>query len=161
VGTTIVLTEQALGDADAVHLAELHDASPEGTEQEWVVLVPADPKRSLLADVLDHLSLLELRGALGAVRHHEDPSRKDAQTSLEASLAELGGLGLTVQGEVVVGDAVAALAAAVTKYSATDVVIVTRPHAVEDTLHTDWASKARERLGVPVLHVYAGSTWLG
>jgi hypothetical protein len=41
------------------------------------------------------------------------------------------------------------------------VVVVTRPHAVEDTFHRDWASRARERLGVPVLHVYGGTTFLG
>ena len=42
-----------------------------------------------------------------------------------------------------------------------EAVVVTRPHAVEDTFHRDWASKARELLGVPVLHVYAGSSFLG
>jgi hypothetical protein len=40
-------------------------------------------------------------------------------------------------------------------------MVVTSPHAVEDTFHRDWASKARESLGVPVLHVYAGSSFLG
>jgi hypothetical protein len=42
-----------------------------------------------------------------------------------------------------------------------EVIIVTSPHAVEDTFHRDWASRAREVLGVPVLHVYAGSSFLG
>jgi hypothetical protein len=32
---------------------------------------------------------------------------------------------------------------------------------VQDTFHTDWASEARERLGVPVLHVYTGDWRLG
>ncbi len=36
-----------------------------------------------------------------------------------------------------------------------------RAHAVEDTFHTDWASRAREALGVPVLHMYAGDWRLG
>ncbi len=156
--TTVVLTEQALGTADAAHLAQLHD----GEGRDWVVLVPADTDRSLLADVLDHLSLLELRAALGAVRSgHDDLTRADAERALGSSVSELDAVGLSARGVVVDGDPVAALAEAVAREGADDVVIVTRPHALEDTFHTDWASKARERLGVPVLHVYAGSTWLG
>jgi len=42
-----------------------------------------------------------------------------------------------------------------------EVAVVTYPHAVEDTLHTDWASRAREDLQVPVLHLYAGTSELG
>ena len=42
-----------------------------------------------------------------------------------------------------------------------EVIVVTQPHAVEDTFHRDWASRAREVLGVPVLHVYAGSSFIG
>ena len=47
------------------------------------------------------------------------------------------------------------------RLDASEVVVVTEPHAVEDTFHTDWASKARETLGVPVLHMYAGDWRLG
>ena len=42
-----------------------------------------------------------------------------------------------------------------------EVAVVTYPHAVEDTFHTDWASRAREELQVPVLHLYAGTSELG
>ena len=42
-----------------------------------------------------------------------------------------------------------------------EVVVVTLPHALEDTFHTDWASRAREELRVPVLHLYAGTSRLG
>ena len=37
----------------------------------------------------------------------------------------------------------------------------TYPHAVEDTFHRDWASRAREELQVPVLHLYSGTSQLG
>jgi hypothetical protein len=39
--------------------------------------------------------------------------------------------------------------------------VITRPHAVADTFHTDWANKAQDQLGVPVLHLYAGSGFIG
>ena len=40
-------------------------------------------------------------------------------------------------------------------------VVITRPHAVADTFHTDWATKAQDKLGLPVLHLYAGSGFIG
>lgn len=155
--TIVLLTEQALGPGDAERITAFHaDESPA-----YRVVVPADTARSLLVDVLDHLSLLELREALDAVRGHDEPSRTRADQALAASLAELRAVGVTADGEVVSGDPVEALAAQIEANGATEVVVVTRPHAVEDTFHTDWASRARERLGVPVLHVYAGSSWVG
>jgi hypothetical protein len=125
------------------------------------VLVPADTRRSLLADVLDHISLMELRQAFDAVLGHDQPDRVGAELTLETSLRALREAGLEAHGEVVEGDPVTAVQAALAAEPADELVVVTRPHAVEDTFHTDWASQARERLGVPVLHVYAGSSWIG
>lgn len=153
----VVLTEQALTAADAERLVGLHAADAPS----YRVLVPADTRRSLLADVLDHLSLLELREALEAVRGHEEVTRDEADQALAASVAALTAAGGTATGAVVEGDPVQALEKALADAPADEVVVVTRPHAVEDTFHTDWASRARERLGVPVLHVYTGSSWLG
>jgi hypothetical protein len=153
----VLLTEQALTTADAERLVRLY--APDAPC--YRVLVPADTRRRLLADVLDHLSLLELRQALDAVRGHDDTDRVTATKALDASLTELRAVGSAAEGAVVEGDPVVALQSALDAEPADEVVIVTRPHAVEDTFHTDWASRARERLGVPVLHVYAGSSWLG
>ena len=41
------------------------------------------------------------------------------------------------------------------------VEFVTDPHAVEDTFRRDWASKARDALDLPVLHLYRGTSMLG
>ena len=157
----VLLTEQPLSAADAGRLLELH--APDAPS--YRVLVPADTHRNLLADVLDHLSLLELREALEAVRPHkpghEEAWRVQADQALHASLTALRALGVVADGHVVSGDPVAALQKELGELPADEVIIVTRPHAVEDTFHTDWASRARERLGVPVLHLYAGSTWIG
>jgi hypothetical protein len=153
----VVLTEQALGSDDAARLIGLHaDDHPH-----YRVLVPADARKNLLADVLDNLSLLELRRALDAVRHHEGGARDGAEKALTTSLDQLRAAGATAEGTIIHGDPVAAVAAALAEQPADELVVVTRPHAVEDTFHTDWASRAREQLGLPVLHVYAGSNWLG
>lgn len=153
----VLLTEQALGAADAVRLVGLHADD----EPRFHVIVPADPRQNLLADVLDHLSLLELREALDAVRGHDNGTRDSAEQGLRQSIEQLRAAGVEADGEIVDGDPVAAVEALLARSPADELIVVTRPHAVEDTFHTDWASRARERLGVPVLHVYAGSNWLG
>jgi hypothetical protein len=151
----LVLTEVALSEEDAVRLTSVHPGAS------YHLLVPADVERNLLADVLDHLSLFQLREALEAVRGEDEPTRTEAADALAHSLAEFSRAGFTATGEVIEGDPVAGLQKQVTGSAFEEVMIVTRPHAVEDTFHTDWASRAREVLGVPVLHVYAGSSFLG
>jgi hypothetical protein len=161
--TIVLLTEEALTAQDAVRLTALHQGEP----IHYRVLVPADIERSLLIDVLDHLSLLELREALEAVRGEDSRSRAQSSQALTQSVgalrAELDGTdGATADGTLIAGDPVEALQKAVRDDGkVSEVVVVTRPHAVEDTFHTDWASRARSVLGLPVLHVYAGSSFLG
>ena len=160
VQSLVVLTERALSAADAERLVALHDPD----SPTFRVLVPAGGRRKVLVDVLDHLSLLEFREAVEAVGErdeHVEKTNSQAAKDVDASVAALRALDVQATGEVVDGkDPVAALASAV-QDGADEVVVVTSPHAVEDTLHRDWASVARERLGVPVLHVYADSSWVG
>jgi hypothetical protein len=159
-GPIVILTEQALGTGDAGRILALHD----GEQASFHVLVPADTERNLLVDVVDHLSMLELRAALDSLRRHEptgDAARADAQQALQSSLEALRHNGSMVDGEITSDDPLPAVREAVDRLGAREVVVVTRPHALEDTFHTDWASRAREELGVPVLHVYAGTTFLG
>jgi hypothetical protein len=156
----VILSEEALTAADAARLTDLH--ADEGPIT-YRVLVPADVKRNLLADVLDHLSLLELKEALEAARGEDsEPTRAEAGEALAQSVAALRGAGVAADGEVAEGDPVAALQKAVTALGdVQEAMIVTRPHAVEDTFHRDWGARAREVLGIPVLHVYAGSSFIG
>jgi hypothetical protein len=154
----VVLTEEALTSADAARLTSLHA----GEQVRYRVLVPADVERNLLADVLDHLSLFQLREAWEAARGEEEPTRAEAAVALKESVAALIGAGVPAEGVVIVGDPVTELRRQVADQDDTqEVIVVTRPQLVEDTFHRDWASRAREVLGVPVLHVYAGSSFLG
>jgi hypothetical protein len=156
VESLVVLAEHALSPADAQRLVALHDPDRPSVR----VLVPTGGRRNVLVDVLDHLSLLQLREAIGAVQGHVERTPAQAEAAVRGSVAELQRLGCEASGDVVTQDPVAALDAEV-QAGAEEVVIITAPHAVEDTLHRDWASVARDRLGVPVLHVYADSSWVG
>ncbi|KJY24738.1 indole-3-glycerol phosphate synthase, partial [Streptomyces katrae] len=38
---------------------------------------------------------------------------------------------------------------------ADEVIVLTAPHFVEEFFHRDWASRARHKVGVPVLKLFA------
>lgn len=156
----VILTEEPLGADDRLNIERLVD----GTDTQLLVLVPANTERHLLVDFLENLSMLEIAKAFrDLTAHAPDPTteRAHAAEALAASLSALAGLGSGVTGEVLEGRAVDGLVAKVRETGAAQAVVITRPHAVADTFHTDWANKAQDQLGVPVLHLYAGSGFIG
>ena len=158
--TILVLTEDTLASADVSHILSLHNGETLG----YRVLVPADTERNMLVSLVDQLSLGELRDALDTVLGREPrpaQAAADAAEQLAESLAAFAEAGVTATGAVVDDDPLPALKTAVGADGAREVVIVTYPHALEDTFHQDWASRAREVLRVPVLHLYSGTSELG
>lgn len=158
--TIAVLTEESLTGLDVEHITALHAER----DVRYHLLVPADTEANVLVSLVDHLSLGELREALDAVLGREpEPERAHATAAdqLAASLDVLRSAGATADGVVVADDPLPALRAVVADPQVTEVVVVTRPHALEDTFHMDWASRAREELAVPVLHLYGGTNLLG
>jgi hypothetical protein len=156
----VILTEEPLGADDRLNIERLVD----GADTHLVLLVPANTERHLLVDFLENLSMLEVAKAFRELTSHApDPAaeRAEAAETLTVSLGALQGLGGGVTGEVVEGGAVESLVAKVKEVGAAQAVVITRPHAVADTFHTDWANKAQEQLGLPVLHLYAGSGFIG
>ena len=156
----VILTEEPLGADDRVNIESLLA----GGDAPLMVLVPANTERHLLVDFLENLSLLEIAKAFRELTSKSpDPAteRAEAAETLAASIAALAGLGGGVAGEVVEGEAVEGLVAKVKELGAGQAVVVTRPHALADTFHTDWANRAQDRLGLPVLHLYAGSGFIG
>ncbi|KRE65730.1 hypothetical protein ASG92_17335 [Arthrobacter sp. Soil736] len=156
----VILTEEPLGADDRVNIVRLVD----GGDARLVVLVPANTERHLLVDFLENLSMLDIAKAFRELTAHApDPEkqRTAAAETLATSLSALEGVGGGVSGEIVDGEAVNGLVAKVQELGAAQAVVITRPHAVADTFHTDWANKAQDRLGLPVLHLYAGSGFIG
>nr|WP_284287269.1 hypothetical protein [Angustibacter aerolatus] len=80
------------------------------------------------------------------MRHQpgQHEARATAAQALDASLSALRAAGVEAEGEVTGDDPLPALRAHVERLGAREVVVVTRPHAVEDTFHRDWASRARD-----------------
>lgn len=156
----VILTEEPLAAEDRQNIESLVD----GRDAELVVLVPANTERHLLVDFLENLSMLEVAKAfreLVAKAPDPESQRTAAAETLAVSLQTLQDVGAGVRGEIVEGRAVDGLVAKVKELQATQAVVVTRPHAIADTFHTDWANKAQDILGLPVLHLYAGSGFIG
>jgi hypothetical protein len=156
----VILTEEPLGADDRLNIERLVD----GADTRLVLLVPANTERHLVVDFLENLSMLDVAKAFRELTAHApDPAaeRAEAAETLAVSLEALEGLGGGVTGEVVEGGAVSGLVSKVKELGAAQAVVITRPHAVADTFHTDWANKAQDRLGLPVLHLYAGSGFIG
>jgi hypothetical protein len=165
--TIVILTEDALNPADVQHITSLHA----GEDVDYRVLVPADTERNVVTSIIDHLGLGELRAAWEElVRREPTPAEATATAAerLAVSLNLLREAGAVADGTVTDDDPLPALRTAVGDRGGPDgddgvleVVVVTYPHAVEDTFHADWASRAREELRVPVLHLYSGTSTLG
>lgn len=158
--TVIVLTEDALLDTDARQIADYYAVN----DVRFQVLVPADTDHNVLQEVINDLGLLDLRRLWADIT---DPDPDDAEARVEAtealrqSVSRLSTAGATADGAVVQDDPLPALTQAVRNHSAFEVVVVTRPKMLDDTFRRDWASRAREALGVPVLHLYTGSSIVG
>lgn len=166
--TTIILTEDALTDADVEHVLSLHAGDAQTETPEYHVLVPQDTDHNVVAAIIDHLWSGELREAGEDLVGREptpDEAKVTAAERLERSLALLHAAGATARGAVTQEDPIPALATAVADHGGPDgvqdIVVVTYPHVVEDTLRRDWASRAREHLHAPVLHLYAGTSRIG
>lgn len=157
----IILTEEPLNTVDAENIKDLYTPTD---DVELLLIVPADTKRHLFVDVIDQLTLLDLPGALHELREKAPDTesvRAEAGTILEQSMEVLRAAGATVSGRIADGDAVESLVKLVKDTGARQAVVVTRPHAVADTFRLDWAHQAQRKLGLPVLHLYTGSGFIG
>jgi hypothetical protein len=90
------------------------------------------------------------------VRHwasDEDGARAAAQERLDASLAQLQGLGVVARGEVGDGDPLQAIEDALRTFGADEIVISTHPEGRSNWLERNVVGAARERFDVPITHV--------
>ncbi|MGC5166393.1 hypothetical protein [Luteimicrobium sp. DT211] len=159
--TVLVLAEDALGAADVQHIVGMHPDD----ELRYEVLVPADSERNFAVELIDHLSVGELRQAWHDLRR-DVPSEPQAKKTAEEQVTETEALfeaaGRDATGVVTGDDPLPTVRERAARGDVLELVVVTYPHAVEDTFHRDWASRAREELDdLPVLHLYAGTSEIG
>lgn len=111
-----------------------------------------------LLRALDDVALGELDEA---AREGETPEGEEAlapgRQALDVSLRALHAAGSEADGRLVEAHPLDALKALVAETGADEVIVLTDPHYVEEFFHRDWASRARHKVGVPVLKLFSHS----
>jgi hypothetical protein len=153
----VLLIEQALTDRDAAQVHSLH----EGLDQPvtYHVLLPLEDAAARIESAMGSLTAGDMLASPTMPMSEVDLEavRKDCEERSHAELNRtLEGLrksGATARGTIVVDPPIDALAAKVAEVDGREAIILTRPHVVAEFFHLDWTSKARRRLGVPILHL--------
>ncbi len=159
----VLLVERALTELDARQVRSLHEDIEDPVR--YHVLVPLEDAAARIEAALGSLSAGEVMSSPSmAMRDVDlDAVRRDCQERSQADLATtlevLRAVGGDAVGKVVGEPPIEALAAAVTAVDGREAIILTRPHVVAEFFHVDWTSRARRRIGVPVLHLLEHETF--
>jgi hypothetical protein len=149
------MIEKALTSADVEFVTTLHGDEPVSFH---VLLQPRGEQADRLLRAIDDIALGELDEA---VREGETPEGDEAKSvgerALEVSLTALRNAGSAAEGRLVEDHPLDALKTVVDEVGADEVIVLTDPHYVEEFFHRDWASRARHKVGVPVLKLFSHS----
>ncbi|MCX5403837.1 indole-3-glycerol phosphate synthase [Streptomyces sp. NBC_00335] len=150
--TSVLMIEQPLTPVDVDFVTTLH-----GDEQvSFIVLMQPRGDRDRLLRAIDDVALGELPEAIHEGDEPEgDAARGPAELAIEHSLASLRAKGAKAVGQIVDEHPLDKLKAVVDETNADEVIVLTAPHYVEEFFHRDWASRARHKVGVPVLKLFA------
>ena len=159
----VVLIEHGLTRTDAIQLRSLHEDIEDHVV--YHVLVPLEDAAARIESAMGSLAAGEVMSSpamamnevdLDAVRRDcLERSSRDLATTLEV----LRAAGAEAEGAVVSDPPIDALAAAVAEFDGREAIILTRPHVVAEFFHLDWTSRARRKIGVPVLHLLEHETF--
>jgi hypothetical protein len=159
----VLLVEQALSRQDAAQVRSLHNEIADRVI--YHVLMPLEDAAARVeasvgmlgaGDVMSAPALAMTEDELAAVR---EECRERSDHDLTQTLSALAAAGATAKGAVTGQPPVEALADKVTEVGAREAIILTRPHVVAEFFHVDWTSRARRKLGVPVLHLLEHETF--
>lgn len=159
----VLLVEQALTVADAAQVRSLHESVEDPVS--YHVLVPMEDAAARIEASMGSLSAGEVMSSPALHMREVDIEavRKDCEERSERDLAEtlaaLQAAGATAEGKVVAQPPIEALAEKVRDVDAREAIILTRPHVVAEFFHVDWTSRARRKIGVPVLHLLEHETF--
>jgi len=159
----VLLVEQALTAVDAEQVRSLHAEIEDRVV--YHVLLPLEDAAARIEASLGTLGAGDLMAAPALAMNDVDIEalRRECQeassSDLQKTLAALAAAGGEATGKVTSEPPVDALAALVTAVDAREAIILTRPHVVAEFFHVDWTSRARRRLGVPVLHLIEHQTF--
>ena len=153
----VLLVEQALTPQDAAQVRGLHEEIEEPVM--YHVLLPVEDSAAQIETGMGALAGGEVLATPTMFMEPEDIDEirhellDAARAGVQSSVANLEAAGGKSVGEIVSVDPIQALAKKVADVDAREAIILTRPHVVSEFFHLDWTSRARRKLGVPVLHL--------
>jgi hypothetical protein len=159
----VLLVEQALTAQDAQQVRSLHEEIEDPVL--YHVLVPVEDSAARIESGMGTLATGEVLSAPTLLSDPEslESLRNDlldvARDAVKASVAAIEAAGGRATGELVTVDPIQGLASKVAEVDAREAIILTRPHVVSEFFHLDWTSRARRKLGVPVLHLLERETF--
>ncbi|NLU74079.1 indole-3-glycerol phosphate synthase [Streptomyces sp. HNM0575] len=150
--TTVLMIEKPLVSDDVELVTTLHGDEPVS----FVVLIQPRGDQDRLLRALDDVALGEFDEAVREGSESDDrETRQPAARALEHSLTLLRETGARAEGSVIENHPLDVLTEAVERHKADEVIVLTAPHLVEEFFHRDWATRARHKVGVPVLKLFA------
>jgi hypothetical protein len=159
----VLLVEQALSEVDARQVVALHEQVED--EVRYHVLLPVENAAARIESGIGTLGAGEVMAAPALAMSNEgveelqkellQTCRNDVQTSITL----LQAAGAHAVGDAVTAEPIAALTEKAAAVDAREAIILTRSHVVAEFFHLDWTSRARRKLGVPVLHLLEHETF--
>jgi hypothetical protein len=153
----VLLVEQALSALDARQVRGLHEEIDEPVR--YHVLQPVDDAAERIESAMGALATGDALAGPPLAMDPDDVQDlqhellQAAREELDRSLRALHDAGADAIGEIITDDPVNALVDRVKQVGGAEVIVLTRPHVVAEFFHMDWTSRARRKLGVPVLHL--------
>lgn len=153
----ILLIEQPFTPTDATSVRSLHEDIDDPVR--YHVMLPVEDASARVESAMGSLATGEVLSTPPIVV--PDDGLEDLRQELldscragvDATVRTLEAAGARATGDPVTTDPIRALIDKVTEVDAREVIILTRPHVVSEFFHVDWTSRARRKLGVPVLHL--------
>ena len=153
----VLLVEQPLSQQDARQVRGLHEEIEEHVR--YHVLLPVEDAAARVESAMGSLAASEVLASPALVMDETDLENiqhellENARRELSQSIQRLVDAGADAVGDIVSIDPIDALAAKVDAVDGREAIILTRPHVVAEFFHLDWTSRARRKIGVPVLHL--------
>jgi hypothetical protein len=123
------------------------------------VLLPVEDAAARVESAMGSIAASEVLASPALVMDNENIQEvqrellEQARTDCDGCVAKLKGQGADVNGQVVSAEPIDALAAKVKEVQAAEAIILTRKHVIAEFFHLDWTSRARRKIGEPILHL--------
>jgi hypothetical protein len=153
----ILLVEQPFTRTDALNVRSLHEDIEDPVR--YHVMLPVEDASARVESAMGTLATGEVLATppVGVFDTDLEGLRNElldtCRAGVDATIKVIEDAGGRASGEPVTNDPIDALIAKVAEVDAREVIILTRPHVVTEFFHVDWTSRARRKLGVPVLHL--------